>query len=76
MLDYILDAVAPIEGVDEVIVVTNSKFYSQFKEWADASPYRFGGNPITVLDDRTTNDANKRGAVGDIHYVLAQKRIS
>lgn len=75
MLDYILDAVAPIEGIDEVIVVTNSKFYSQFKEWADASPHRFGGNPIAVLDDRTSNDANKRGAVGDIHYVLAQKRI-
>ena len=30
MLDYILDAVVPIEGIDEVIVVTNSKFYSHF----------------------------------------------
>lgn len=75
MLNYVLDAIAPIEGVEEVIVVTNSKFHEHFKEWARKNPVRFGDKPVSVLDDLTTTDANKRGAVGDIHYALVQKRI-
>jgi glucose-1-phosphate thymidylyltransferase len=69
MVENVLDAVLPI-GVDEIYVVTNSKFAGHFHDWA-------GGyeREVLVIDDGTTGDATKRGAIGDIALVLDRERI-
>ncbi len=34
IIDYIIDKLKTIDEIDEIIVVTNSKFISRFRQWA------------------------------------------
>ncbi len=69
IIDYIMDAVDQIPGLTGVALITNSRFFSQFSDWATAQD-RTGKAPIKVIDDGTTDDSNKRGAIGDIIYTI------
>jgi glucose-1-phosphate thymidylyltransferase len=75
MINYVLDNLAPIEGVDHVYVVTNSKFSGHFRRWADE--YRVANSRLrfTIVDDGSTDDSNKLGAIGDLHLVLTRERV-
>lgn len=76
MIDYVLDrAVAAVGGIDRVFIVTNARFAPQFQQWAD--DHRARGTPLelAVIDDGSTDDANKLGAIGDLHLVLTRERI-
>jgi glucose-1-phosphate thymidylyltransferase len=70
MLEHVLGALAPIPELDGTYVVTNSKFAPAFEEWARGSSYE-----ATVVDDGTLDDEGKRGAIGDIGYVLEQASL-
>ncbi len=74
IIDYIMDSVDKIPGLTKVALITNSKFYPHFTEWADTQD-REGKAPIIVLDDGTTDDTNKRGAIGDIIYTIDELGI-
>lgn len=74
IIDYIMDSVDLIPGLTKVALITNSKFYTPFCEWADGID-REGKAPIVVLDDGTTDDSNKRGAIGDIIYTINNLKI-
>jgi glucose-1-phosphate thymidylyltransferase len=69
MLDHVLDRLAPI-GFDGTYVVTNAKFAPHFERWAAGSAL-----DATVVDDGTTDDSNKRGAIGDIAYVIEREGV-
>jgi glucose-1-phosphate thymidylyltransferase len=75
MIDYVLDNIAPIGGIDRVYVVTNAKFAPHFQKWAD----QYGGSKtrlnFTIVNDASTDDTNKLGAIGDIHLVLTREKI-
>lgn len=75
MIDYVLDHLTSIEGIDHVFVVTNAKFADHFQEWADH--YDSGQAPFefTIVNDGSTDDTNKLGAIGDIHYVLTHAQV-
>ena len=75
MVDYVLDNLAPIEGIDRVYVVTNAKFAGHFQKWADTSHAARPGVQFTVVNDGSTDDSNKLGAIGDIHYVLKTQNV-
>jgi glucose-1-phosphate thymidylyltransferase len=75
MIEYVLDNIAPIGGIDRVYVVTNAKFAGHFQRWADQ--YRAAKSKLdfTVVNDGSTDDSNKLGAIGDIHRVLTLEKI-
>lgn len=73
MIDYIVEQMDTVAELDEIYVVTNSRFAAQFREWAGQAENRV---PISVLDDGTTSDENRRGAIGDISFVIAEKQIA
>lgn len=68
MLDRVLESLAGV-GTERTYVVTNSKFAPHFGEWAASRP------GVTVLDDGTTSEEDKLGAIGDIAFVLARAGI-
>jgi glucose-1-phosphate thymidylyltransferase len=75
MIDYVLENLETIEGIDHVYVVTNARFAGQFQAWADA---RYRLQPrfnFTVVNDGSTDDSNKLGAIGDLHFVLERERL-
>ena len=67
MVDYLYDKLAAVEDVDEVHVVTNSRFAADFRRWADREERSV---PIVVHDDATTSNEDRLGAIGDIRFVL------
>lgn len=73
ILDRILDNVEGIRAVDEVHIVTNSKFIDQFEEWNARRRRRL---PVTIYDDGTTEEGNRLGALGDLKFVLDRAGIS
>lgn len=72
IIDYIVEELNTIQEIDAIYVVTNHRFADDFTTWAKTAP---GKTPIEVIDDGTTDDTNKKGAVGDIGFVIEQKQI-
>ena len=69
LLDHLLDRVLAIGGIDETIVVTNAKFAPAFADWAR------GRSDITVVNDGTTSETDRLGAIGDIGFVIDSRGI-
>lgn len=72
ILDYIVDKIESISAVDELIITSNSKFYNNFIQWKEQRKTHL---KICVLDDGTTDDSNKLGAVGDISFAIDKLSI-
>jgi glucose-1-phosphate thymidylyltransferase len=68
MLDWVLERLRQMGG-DETIVVTNARFTPHFKAWAEDKP------DVTVVNDGTTTNDNRLGAIGDLGYVLDQLEL-
>jgi glucose-1-phosphate thymidylyltransferase len=75
MIEYVLDNIAPI-GVDQVFVVTNAKFAGHFQKWADQYRATKSKLNFTIVNDKSTDDTNKLGAIGDLHLVLTQENVN
>ena len=74
LIDYILDQVRTLEGLTEVFVVTNNKFFEVFQEWTKT--HGQFSVPITVVNDGTRSPDDRLGSVGDIHFVIQQKKVN
>ena len=72
IIDYILDKLEVIDSIDEIIVVTNSKFIPIFRKWAAATKTK---KKLTLIDDLTQSHSDRRGAIGDLSFVLHKKQI-
>ncbi|MBN1913148.1 MAG: nucleotidyltransferase family protein [Candidatus Omnitrophica bacterium] len=72
IIDYILDKIFLLKEVDEIFVITNSKFFSLFKDWSKTVKSSKG---VTLIDDLTKSHADKRGAIGDIHFAVEKESI-
>lgn len=75
MIEHVLDCLKPIKEIDHVYVVTNEKFSGHFEEWANQYEANHAGLPISVVNDHSSDDANKLGAIGDMHLVIMQAAI-
>ena len=75
MVEYVLDNLAPIGGIDRVIVVTNAKFAGHFQKWADNYRATKSKFDFTIVNDGSTDDTNKLGAIGDINYVIDKEKV-
>jgi glucose-1-phosphate thymidylyltransferase len=76
MIEHVLDNLAPIREVDHVFVVTNAKFAGHFQRWADGYRADRGAADFTIINDRSTDDSNKLGAIGDLHLGLREGEVN
>lgn len=72
MLEWILDRVKEISGVEAAYAVTNHKFAGHFQKWSEQVKYPW---PIKVVDDQTTSNETRLGAIGDLYYVLTSQKV-
>ncbi len=75
MIDYVLDNLAPIPGIDRVYIVTNAKFAGHFQKWADHYKATKSKLEFTIINDGSTDDTNKLGAIGDLNLVLQRENV-
>lgn len=69
ILDRMLADVDAIEAVDGHIIVSNHKFISIFREWLEGARLRYR-KPITLIDDGSTDNDHRIGAVKDLILAL------
>jgi glucose-1-phosphate thymidylyltransferase len=67
MLEHLLARLEGVRGLDEIYVVTNSKFAGAFRDWASA---RSGG--VRIVDDGTTDEETRLGAIGDLDLTIRE----
>ena len=75
MVDHVLDNLAPIKGIDRVYIVTNAKFADHFQRWADDYRSKKAKLDFTIVNDGSTDDTNKLGAIGDLHLVITREKV-
>ena len=75
MMEHVLDNLKPIREIDQIYVVTNEKFASHFQSWAEKYGSRHPHARVTIINDHSTDDATKLGAIGDMNLVINEAQI-
>lgn len=65
ILDWLLEDIETCGLVDEYIVVSNHRFANHFQDWASQHTL-----PIVVVDDGTSTNETRLGAVKDIEFAM------
>lgn len=65
ILDWLVDDIDTLGSVDEYVVISNHKFAHHFDEWAKTKKQN-----ITVVDDGTSTNETRLGAVRDIQFAI------
>ena len=73
ILDYILEKVMRIKQVEEVILVSNSRFYKNFCEYAGSREF---SKNIKILDDGTTTNSNRLGGIGNLWFAIERSGLN
>ena len=71
ILDHLIDDVDTCGLIDEYIVISNHKFYDIFVEWAKDKNVK-----ITVIDDGTSSNETRLGAVMDVQYAIEKLQLN
>ena len=71
MLEHVLASSEAIGDIDHTYVVTNEKFAGHFEDWRATQPHR----ACTVVNDGTSSNEDRLGAIGDLHLVIEQQGI-
>lgn len=70
ILDWLVDDIHTIKRVDEYVVISNHKFANHFVDWAKTKNMK-----ITIVDDGTSTNETRLGAVKDIQFAIDQLNI-
>jgi len=72
ILDMVIDKIEEVKDVNTIYIITNNRFHAHFSEWA--ASYK-GSKKISVINDFTTSNDNRLGAIGDMQYVIKNADI-
>ena len=70
ILDWLVDDIDTSGLVDQYVVISNHKFVQHFEEWAKSKPQN-----IIVLDDGTSTNETRLGAVKDIQFAIDELKL-
>jgi glucose-1-phosphate thymidylyltransferase len=69
LLDYLVDQLEDLAGLERIVSVTNHRFTPHFEKWRRR---RRQEARIEILDDGTTSNEDRLGAIGDLQWALQQ----
>jgi glucose-1-phosphate thymidylyltransferase len=69
VLDWVMEDIDAIDQIERHVVVSNSRYLPHFKEWKEKSSY---SKDIILLDDGSTENENRLGAVKDILFAIEE----
>ena len=67
ILDHLVDRLDAAAEIERMILVSNARFVDQFERWAAGRTLR---TPLEIINDGSTTNENRRGAVADIQLAL------
>ena len=67
IVGHVVDKIREI-GIDEIILVTNSRYFPYFEKWA-------ANQNVKVVDDGTSSNEARLGQVGDILFAVDREKV-
>ena len=75
MIEWVADNLAPVPELETIFIVTNAKFASDFQAWVNRYQDRQAKLKFKIINDGSTSDDDKLGAIGDINLVLTRENL-
>ena len=75
MIEHVISSTAVIGTIEETYIVTNNKFAGRFAQWLTDYEQVHPDFCGKVINDGTTSNEDRLGAIGDLHLVLDKERI-
>lgn len=72
MVEHIINKLEGIKEVNDIYIITNQKFFQQMQEWAKTVTFT---KKIDLLNDGTTSEEGRIGAIGDINFFIKQVNL-
>lgn len=82
ILDWLVDDIVTTGKIDEFVVISNHKFAKHFVDWAKEKEFLLGQSlavaspKFTVVDDGTSTNETRLGAVRDIQFAVDKLGIA
>jgi glucose-1-phosphate thymidylyltransferase len=76
IIEWLVDNLAGIPDLETIYVVTNDKFTADFEAWGQSYRERHPEFTFRIVNDGSTSDNDKLGAIGDINFVVTQANLS
>jgi glucose-1-phosphate thymidylyltransferase len=73
IVEIILEKIKDINEIDKIIIVTNQNFYKNFEDWKRNFTYN---KAITIINDGTTSNETRLGAIKDIQLAIKKENIN
>jgi glucose-1-phosphate thymidylyltransferase len=75
MIEWIIGNLASVPDIEKVYIVTNNKFVASFEAWSREYSQKQPQLRFKIVNDGTLSDDDRRGAIGDIHFVLHTQNL-
>jgi len=72
MIDYVMEKIDEVAELARVYVLVNERFFEDFRAWAARAP---ASGRLILLNDGSTCDENRLGAVADINFAVESQQI-
>jgi glucose-1-phosphate thymidylyltransferase len=72
LLNYIVDDVLSISSIEEIILVSNHRFFDQFLTWKETF---YPTANIHILDDGSVTNEMRLGAIKDLRFAISAKKV-
>jgi len=76
IIEWLVDNLSGIPDLETIYVVTNDKFVADFQAWSQNYQKRHPEFRFKIVNDRSTSDDDKLGAIGDINFVVTHENLS
>ena len=76
IIEWVVDNLAGVRDLETIYVVTNDKFAADFQAWGQRYRERHPEFRFKVINDGSTSDEDKLGAIGDINFVISREHLS
>ena len=72
IIEHVIRKIEELKAVDKILIVTNEKFYLNFRNWAKGFSSKV---QVKVFNDDTTSNEDRLGQIGDIKFVLDKTKL-
>src|SRR5437879_6525272 len=76
IIEWVVDNLAGVPDLETIYVVTNDKFAADFETWSEQYQNRHPEFRFKIVNDGSTSDEDKLGAIGDINFVVTRENLT
>jgi glucose-1-phosphate thymidylyltransferase len=75
ILAHVMQHLRQTPELSSVTIISNHRFFEHFSRWAAEQQQKDPHLPIEVIDDGSTNETNRLGAIGDLVFAIEKQSI-